>query len=161
MKQEIEKKIKDWTYVQSLPFDILQSLTNEQLLLTVGKNMGTLGEQFRHMARVRMQYAEAIETGKIDKMSGILDLEIAKNKDKLVEFWQKANQKLISILQNTNAEKLENLKIDWKLWGIDELDIHTHLNILMDHETLHSGQLVVYLKTLEIHFPKSWEAWAL
>ncbi|MEX2013737.1 MAG: hypothetical protein WD896_00075 [Parcubacteria group bacterium] len=27
--------------------------------------MGTIGEQFRHMARVRFQYAEAIENRKI------------------------------------------------------------------------------------------------
>ena len=59
--KNIQKKIDDWTYIQNLPLDVLKNLSDEQLILTVGKNMGTLGEQFRHMCRVRFQYAEAIE----------------------------------------------------------------------------------------------------
>jgi len=161
MNKEIEKKIEDWRFIQNLAFDVLKMLRNEQLGFTVGKNMGTLGEQFRHMARVRFQYAEAIETKKVDNTIEKIDPEVAKSKSKLIELWEKANQKLLAVLQNANPDGLENTMIDWKHWGVDEMSIHDHLNALMDHETLHNGQIIVYLRTMEIKFPKSWETWGL
>lgn len=159
MTKEIQKKIEDWKWIQSLAFDVLKMLSDEQLGLTVGKNMGTLGEQFRHIARVRFQYAEAIENKKIADAIEKIDPNVAKSKAGLIELWEKANQKLLAVLENT--DELENIMIDWKHWGGDEMNIHDHFNVLMDHETLHNGQIVVYLKTNDLTFPKSWEAWGL
>ncbi|HDQ16799.1 MAG TPA: DinB family protein [Candidatus Vogelbacteria bacterium] len=161
MNKEIEKKIEDWKFIQNLAFDVLKMLSDEQLGFTVGKNMGTLGEQFRHMARVRFQYAEAIETKKVDNVIEKIDPEVAKSKCKLIELWEKANQKLLAVLQNANSDDLENTTINWKHWGVDEMNIHDHFNALMDHETLHNGQIIVYLRTMELKFPKSWETWGL
>ncbi|HEY4487015.1 MAG TPA: DinB family protein [Candidatus Paceibacterota bacterium] len=161
MSKEIQKKIEDWTFIQNLAFDVLKMLTDEQLGFTVGKHMGTLGEQFRHMARVRFQYAEAIETKKLDKTIETIDPEVAKSKERLIELWEKANQKLVSVLEKADSDVLENTSIDWKYWGVDSVNIHDHLNFLMDHETLHNGQIIVYLRTMELQFPKSWEAWGL
>ena len=161
MNKEIEKKIEDWKFIQNLAFDVLKMLTDDQLGFTVGKNMGTLGEQFRHMARVRFQYAEAIETNKVDNTIEKIDPEAAKSKAKLIELWEKANQKLLAVLENANSDELESAMINWKHWGVDEMNIHDHFNALMDHETLHNGQIVVYLRTMELKFPKSWETWGL
>ena len=161
MDKEIKKKIEDWQFIQNLAFDVLKMLSDEQLDFTVGKNMGTLGEQFRHMARVRFQYAEAIENKKVDNTIEKIDPKVAKSKSKLVELWEKANQKLLSILENTNSNEPENMMINWKHWGIDEMNIHDHFNALMDHETLHNGQVIVYLRTMGLKFPKSWESWGL
>ena len=161
MDKEIKKKIEDWQFIQNLAFDVLIMLSDEQLDFTVGKNMGTLGEQFRHMARVRFQYAEAIENKKVDNTIEKIDPKVAKSKSKLVELWEKANQKLLSILENTNSNEPENMMINWKHWGIDEMNIHDHFNALMDHETLHNGQVIVYLRTMGLKFPKSWESWGL
>ena len=161
MDKEIKKKIEDWQFIQNLAFDVLKMLSDEQLDFTVGKNMGTLGEQFRHMARVRFQYAEAIENKKVDNTIEKIDPKVAKSKSKLVELWEKANQKLLSILENANSNEPENMMINWKHWGIDEMNIHDHFNALMDHETLHNGQIIVYLRTMGLKFPKSWESWGL
>src|SRR3989338_1996246 len=161
MNKEIKKKIEDWNFIQNLAFDVLKTLSDEQLGFTVGKNMGTLGEQFRHMARVRFQYAEAIETKKVDTVIEKIDPAVAKSKVKLVELWEKANQKLLNVLEGPNSSELESTMIDWKHWGADEMNIHDHLNALMDHETLHNGQIIVYMRTMGSKFPKSWEAWGL
>ena len=161
MNKEIEKKIEDWKFIQNLAFDVLKILTDDQLGFTVGKNMGTLGEQFRHMARVRFQYAEAIETKKVDNTIEKIDPEVAKSKAKLIGLWEKANQKLLTVLKNSDPDNLEKAMINWKHWGIDEMNIHDHFNALMDHETLHNGQIIVYLRTMELKFPKSWETWGL
>ena len=161
MTKEIQKKIEDWKWIQGLAFDVLKMLSDEQLDLTIGKNMGTLGEQFRHIARVRFQYAEAIENRKITDVIEKIDPNIAKSKSELIELWEKANQKLLAVLENTNSDELENIKINWKHWGSDEMNVHDHLNVLMDHETLHNGQIIVYLRTNDVKFPESWKAWGL
>ncbi|OGG47800.1 hypothetical protein A2671_01000 [Candidatus Kaiserbacteria bacterium RIFCSPHIGHO2_01_FULL_49_13] len=161
MTKEIEKQIEDWKFIQGLGFDVLKMLNDEQLGFTVGKNMGTLGEQFRHMARVRFQYTEAIETKKVDNTIEKIDPVVAQYKDKLIELWERANQKLLNVLKNADPNDLEKKTIDWKHWGVNEMNIHDHLNALMDHETLHNGQIIVYLRTMELKFPKSWEAWGL
>src|SRR3989344_6989117 len=102
MTKEIEKQIEDWKFIQGLGFDVLKMLNDEQLGFTVGKNMGTLGEQFRHMARVRFQYTEAIETKKVDNVIEKIDPEVTKSKSKLIELWDKANQKLLNVLEKAN-----------------------------------------------------------
>ncbi len=123
--------------------------------------MGTLGEQFRHMARVRFQYTEAIETKKVDNTIEKIDPGVAKSKSKLVELWEKASKKLLSVLESADSDELESTMINWKHWGVDEMNIHDHLNALMNHETLHNGQIIVYLRTMELKFPESWKAWGL
>lgn len=157
ISQELQKKIKSWTWIQSLPFDVLKSLTNEQLGLTVGKNMGTLGQQFLHMTRVRFQYAEAVETRKVAEVTEIIDRTAANSQVALIKIWERANVRLIAAIKNAG----DDTQIEWTHWGIAEMNIHDHFNVLMDHETLHSGQLVVYLRTHEIKFAESWKAWGL
>lgn len=161
MNKEIQNKIESWKWIQSLALDVLKMLTDEQLDLTVGKNMGTLGEQFRHMIRVRFQYAEAVENRKVDNTIKKIDPEIAKSKAKLIELWEKSNEKLLDVFENTDPDELGKLMINWKHWGVDEMNIHDHLNALMDHETLHEGQIIVYLRSNDIKFPESWKAWGL
>jgi uncharacterized damage-inducible protein DinB len=153
---ELQKKIKSWTWIQSLPFDVLKSLTNEQLALTVGKNMGTLGQQFLHMINVRHQYAAAVEARKVAARPEI-DRSMSKSVAALMEAWDQANTRVIAAIQNASDET----QIDWTYWGLAEMNIHDHFNVLMDHETLHSGQIIVYLRTHEIPFPESWKAWGL
>ncbi|MEK7642194.1 MAG: DinB family protein [Patescibacteria group bacterium] len=156
--KEIQKKIEDWTYIQNLGFDVLKSLSDNQLGLTVGKNMGTLGEQFRHMCKIRFQYAEAIENKVLGKTIEKIDLNVAKSKELLVDLWQRANGRLLKALGGVDSDDLE---IDWQYWHVNTVNIHDHLNYLMDHETLHNGQIIVYLRTHELSFPESWADWGL
>ena len=161
MNKEITKQFDNWDYIQNLSLDILKSVSDEQLGLTVGKNMGTLGEQFRHIIRVRFQYAEAIENKIVADIIENIEPESAKSKLKLIELWKKANDKLLDILNKSSKIGSEDFLIDWKHWGIESMNIFDHLNALMDHEMLHNGEIIVYLKTYEIPFPKSWEPWGL
>ena len=161
MNKEVSRQLENLKFCQDLAMDILKMLTDEQLAFSVGKNMGTLGEQFRHMARVRLQYSEAIETGKVSPTEKTINPSIAKSKEKLIELWQNVNQKIPQILEKMSAEEIENLKIDWKHWGIDSMDIYSHLQALIDHENLHNGQIIVYIRTLDLKFPESWKAWGL
>ena len=161
MNKELSRQVENLKFCQDLAMDILKMLTDEQLNFTVGKNMGTLGEQFRHMARVRLQYSEAIENKKIEETKETINPSIVKSKEKLIELWEKVNQRIPQILEKISAEELENLKIDWKHWGVDSMDIYSHLQALIDHENLHNGQIIVYVRTMGLKFPESWKAWGL
>lgn len=161
MNSAIQGKIDNWKFHRGLALDILKSLTDEQLLLTVGKNMGTLGEQFRHMARVQVQYTEAIKNKKIGPTEKKPDLSSAGSKDQLMKILEDVDKEMMATIEGLLDEVVEELKIDWQYWGVQSLSLPEHLQALTDHECLHNGQIIVYLKTHEIPFPKSWEAWGL
>ena len=158
MKSDI---IKQWEFHRGLALDILKSLTDEQLELTVGKHMGTLGEQFRHMARVQIQYTEAIKNKKISKTERKIEPTISKSQKKLLGLWEEVEKDMVDTIQNLSVEEVENINIDWKYWGTDSMKLSEHLQALSDHENLHNGQIIAYLKTHAIPFPKSWESWGL
>lgn len=153
----IHKQIQNWQDIQSLTFDVLQSLSDEQLKFTVGKNMGTLGEQFRHIIRIRFQYTEAIESGKVSDLRESIDLKSSESKESLLTLWEKSKQQLLNAVKKASPDA----SIDWSYWGDDNLSLVDHLQALMDHETLHNGELIVYLKSMEYTFPKSWAVWGL
>lgn len=161
MTPELTRQLDDLKYCQNLAFDVLLSLSDEQLLQTVGKPMGTLGEQFRHMARVRQQYAEAIETKKVAQNIEEIPRSVATNKDELIVVWNRATKRISNALDQLSDEEKENLAIDWNHWGIASMSIHEHIQALIDHENLHNGEIVVYCRLLNIPFPDSWKAWGM
>jgi len=112
MNKELSRQTENLKFCQDLAMDTLKMLSDEQLDFTIGKNMGTLGEQFRHMARVRLQYSEALETKIVSPTEKTIDPSIAKSKEKLIELWQNVNLKIPQILGKMSAEEIENIKID-------------------------------------------------
>ena len=161
MTTDIKSKLENWEFQRGLALDILKQLTDDQLSLTVGKHMGTLGEQFRHMARVQIQYTEAVKNKKITPIEKVVDPNVAQSKGKLLELWEQANSEMFAVLEGLSDQETKDLIIDWKYWKIDSMNLLNHLDALLDHENLHNGQIIVYLRTHEIPFPKSWEAWGL
>lgn len=161
MSSDLQSKIDNWKFHRGLALDILKSLNDNQLGLTVGKNMGTIGEQFRHMAKVQIQYMEAIKNKKIGHVEYKIDPGVAKSKEKLLELLEMADKKMLDTLEELPDDQAVDLVIDWKYWGVESMNLSSHLDALLDHENLHNGQLIVYLRTYEIPFPKSWEAWGL
>jgi hypothetical protein len=49
-------------------------------------------------------------------------------------------------------------RIDW--FG-STVDAYTHFTRMVDHEILHHGMFVVYVRLLRRSFPPSWAAWGL
>jgi uncharacterized damage-inducible protein DinB len=159
LSQELQKKIRSWAWIQSLAFDVLKMVSDDQLGLTVGANMGTLGEQLLHMTRARFQYAEAIEAGRVAGVREPIEPAASRSTARLTALWEKANRRVVAAVEQANQG--DQTTIDWTYWGIDQMNIHDHLNVLMDHETLHNGQLIVYLRSNNLAFPESWKFWGL
>ncbi len=153
--------LENWKFHRDLGLDALRSLPEGLLVATVGKGMGTLGEQFRHIGRVRQQYTEALRTGRIAPRAKKTDPQMAGSKDLLTAYLEKTGNELMEVLEGITGPEAETLRIDWSYWGGGFKDIPQHLLCLCDHENFHNGQMTVYFKTLGLGFPDSWKAWGL
>ena len=154
MEKELKQLLKDWETMHQLTLDLLDELPEKHLSFTVGKNMGTIGKQYRHIGDVQICYNEAIKTGKADFNKYRRDYSIENSKDKLKAFLQEVNQEILKLI-----EENPDVTIDW--FG-EEWNLEQHIKALIEHEILHHGELVVYIRTLGLEFPKSWkELWGL
>jgi uncharacterized damage-inducible protein DinB len=159
MDKNLNYHFQSWKFHRGLALDLLGSLNEDQLKLTVGKNMGTLGQQFRHVVKIEWEYIDAIKSKKIDVKPGRLEKSIAESKDLLLEEFSKTEKELTELL--SSIQDPENFIIDWSAWGVKEMNIIDHVQALADHTNLHNGELIVYARTHDIPFPKSWEPWGL
>jgi len=139
--------------MRQLTVDLLKELPEEHLDFSVGKNMGTIGKQFRHIGDVQVCYNEAIKTGKIDFDKYRRDYSIESSRVKLLEFLEEVNGEMLRLI-----EENEGMTIDW--FG-EELSLEEHLKALIEHEILHHGELIVYIRVLGLKFPRSWGIWGL
>ncbi len=159
MNKQLISPFQAWKFHRGLAIDILRSLTDEQLKLTVGKNMGTLGQQFRHIAKIELEYLDAIKSKKIDTKPGRLDKSVAESKEGLLKIFDNTEKEFTKILNS--IEDPENYMIDWTHWSMDQMNLIDHMQALADHNNLHNGEIIVYARTHDIPFPQSWEPWGL
>jgi uncharacterized damage-inducible protein DinB len=153
MKEEIRIILEEWNSIRKLTLDLLDELPSDKLNFTVGKNMGTIGKQYRHIGDVQLCYIEAIKSKKIDFGKYRRDYSIENSKEKLKRFLEELDKEMVDLI-----EKNKEVKIEW--FG-EKVNIVKHINYLIQHEILHHGELIVYLRTLGLKFPKSWELWGL
>jgi|SRR3989344_3132788 len=158
----MNNKIKDfkklWGFHRGHTLDLLGTLSDEELGFKVGQNMGTLGQQFRHLARVDDQYISAIESHKVGNNRKKLNFLLEESVQKLTEQLKADDIRLFSLL---NQFSDEDIRIDWSYWGEKELTLSEHLDAMVEHEILHHGELIVYFRVMGKQFPDSWKAWGL
>lgn len=149
----LKSKIDEWHSMRKLTLDLLEVIPEEKLDFAIDKNMGSLGKQFRHIGDVQLCYSEAIKTGKISFSNYKRDYSIENSREKLKNFLEEVDKEMLKLIaENPKSE------IDW--FG-DKLLLENHIDALIQHEILHQGELIVYARTLELTFPKSWSMWGL
>ena len=84
MGQDLKQLLEDWQAMRQLTLDLLDELPEEHLSFAVGKNMGTIGKQYRHIGDVQICYNEAIKTGKADFNKYRRDYSLENSKEKLI-----------------------------------------------------------------------------
>lgn len=159
MNKLLAAPFHSWKFHRTLALDLLKSLSHEQLSLTVGNNMGTLGQQFRHIAKIELEYLDAIKNKKISVKPGRLEKSVSESRESLLKIFDNTEKELTEILNS--IEYQENYMIDWKEWNMGEMNLIDHIQALADHNNLHNGELIVYARTHNFPFPKSWEPWGL
>lgn len=153
MNEELKQILEDWQTMRQLTLDLLEEIQEDNLSFTVGRGVGTIGKQFRHIGDVQICYSEAIKAGKISFGKYKRDYSIENSKEKLQEFLQEVDNEMLKLVKEN-----QDIEIDW--FG-EMLNLKQHIKALLEHEILHHGELVVYIKILDIKFPKSWSLWGL
>lgn len=144
----------EWEFVRKLTLDLLNALTETDMVFTPGEGVGSFWKHFRHMGAVQECYMESLTTGKIQwdhnkRYHGGMSI-----------------QALASYLHTLDTELWNKLKdINWEgriNWGTnDRPSVYAHLMRMYSHEILHHGSWVVYMRLLGKPFPVSWEFWGV
>jgi uncharacterized damage-inducible protein DinB len=150
----IERFESQWRFARGLTRDLLESLEPDELAFTPGTHLGPFWKHFRHLGRVQEHYLQAIETGKVAFGFDNTTYRGDASRQALVSYLDRVDQRFTHVLTTLGATR----PIDW--FG-STVDTYTHFTRMADHETLHHGMFVVYVRLLARSFPSSWAAWGL
>jgi uncharacterized damage-inducible protein DinB len=150
----IDRFESQWTFVRGLTRDLLESLEASDLAFSPGNHLGPFWKHFRHLGRVQENYLCALETGKIVFGFDGASYSGDASKKSLLDYLNHLDARLRQKLTTLDAAQ----KIDW--FG-SPTDTYPHLMRMADHEILHHGMFVVYMRLLGRKFPSSWAPWGL
>jgi len=142
-----------WSFVRGLSGDLLESLSDEELLSTPSDSLGSWWKQFRHMGRVQENYLEAVETGTVRFGIEGCSYSGGPSKVNLQKYLAGLDSRLMTCLKGDTGMKIE--------WFGEQKSLGQHFMCLADHEVLHHGEWIVYRKQLGGSFPASWSTWGL
>lgn len=134
--------------------DLLKTLNNAKLGCQPFVNMGTLGQQFRHLADISLCYEKAIRIGRLSFRGKRRDRRLERSVSGLRNYLGKVITKLERSLRNCNPQSRIS-------WAGRKINIAQHLGYLNEHEILHHGELIVYARVCGLAFPGSWSVWGL
>jgi uncharacterized damage-inducible protein DinB len=143
-----------WRFARGLTKDLLSSLEPDELAFTPGSHLGPLWKHFRHLGRVQENYLQAIETGRVVFGFDNTTYRGDASQQSLVDYLNRVDERLTHALNDLEPSR----RYDW--FG-SSVDAYTHFTSMADHEILHHGMFVVYIKLLGRQFPRSWAAWGL
>jgi hypothetical protein len=66
----LQTALENFTYHRKRTLDLLESLSDANLLHTPDENQGPLWKQFRHLGRVHENYAEALDSRRVNFSKG-------------------------------------------------------------------------------------------
>lgn len=143
-----------WTFTRGLILDLLNEMSDSELLFLPGPQLGAFWKQFRHVGRVQECYMHALSTGNMDFSPEGKSYDHGPSKRWLVDYLDRLDSSLFEMLPD----------LDWSCqmdWFGEKVRIFEHLMRLVTHETLHHGQWIVYLRLMNKTFPDSWAVWGL
>jgi uncharacterized damage-inducible protein DinB len=144
-----------WAFTRGLTMDLLRSLGQSDLDYSPGSHLGPLWKHFRHIGRVQQNYLHAMQTGHASFGVGSANYEGGASREQLLQYLERLDLELAEKLKNPASLKQT---IDW--FG-ETVELANHLARMTDHEVLHQGMFVVYMRLLGRTFPGSWSAWGL
>jgi len=152
--EAIDRFEAQWRSTRGLTRDLLESLKPSELAFSPGSHLGPFWKHFRHLGRVQENYLRALGIGRIVFGFDGASYSGDASKKPLLDYLDRLDVRLKQKLRTHDAAR----KIDW--FG-SSIDAYTHLMRLADHEILHHGMFVVYVRLLAREFPPSWAPWGL
>lgn len=143
-----------WSFTRSLTTDLLDEMSESDLLFLPGPQLGAFWKQFRHVGRVQECYIEALSTRSIDFTPAGKSYDQGPSKQWLQAYLKRLDDGLFELID----------EIDWESdvdWFGEKVNVFEHMMRMESHETLHHGQWIVYMRLMNKTFPESWIAWGL
>lgn len=153
-KELIERFESQWKFARGLTMDLLGSLEPDELAFTPGANLGPFWKHFRHLGRVQENYLQAIDTGRVVFGFDNTTYRGDASRQSLIDYLDRVDQRLTHTLTILDTTRRVN-------WFGSTVDAYTHFMRMADHENLHHGMFVVYVRLLGRSFPRRWAAWGL
>ena len=143
-----------WGFARGLTRDLLRFVDASDLAFRPSNRLGPLWKHFRHLRRVQKNYLRGIETGRVvfgfDGASYTGDA----SKRALLDYFDRLDARL--------NEQLRAIDVNRRIqWPDSTVDVHEHVMRMADHEVLHHGMFIVYMRLLGKGFPRSWARWGV
>ena len=132
----------------------MQFVDASDLAFSPSNRLGALWKHFRHLGRVQENYLRGIETGRVVFGFDGTSYRGDTSKRALLDYFDRLDTRLEEQVRAIDV----NRKIEW----FDEtLDVDKHVMRMADHEVLHHGMFIVYMRLLGKGFPPSWARWGV
>lgn len=161
-KDLITNFIRAWNFTRSETFELLDSLSDEDLLFKPdGDKWQALYYQFGCIGRTQLVYTRAIVITKMD--FGYFNSPTLPRKDDF-----KTQTELLKFLADSQGKwikaisKVRNNPDFFISWPGHNQSLPEHISSLMAHERLHHGQLISYFTLANLQLPRGFKSnWAL
>ncbi len=163
---ESETLLENYKLHRKLTRDLLLSLNQEQLSLKPFSVSGTFGKQFRHLLDIEKCYVESLLNGFLAFYRSDIDHSLETNRERLIQELDREDAKLEKFFKGIRREKANEKYVDCTQ-AVQYLGDNIRaspvriLSWLTEHEILHEGELLLYVRTERMEFPKSWMIWGL
>jgi len=136
---------------RALTYDLLDSLSDDDMALQSAQLCGMLGQQFHRLGQAQDHRIQALRTGQLsaDNSALILPFEKDQSVAALIAY--------LKALDDLLEEELLNIKFNKVSWFGDEAAVAEYLQSLSEHEILHHGQWIVQFAQFERPLPQSWD----
>ena len=163
---ESETLLENYKLHRKLTRDLLLSLNQEQLSLKPFSVSGTFGKQFRHLLDIEKCYVESLLNGFLAFYRSDIDHSLETNRERLIQELDREDAKLEKFFKGIRREKVNEKYVDCTQ-AVQYLGDNIRaspvriLSWLTEHEILHEGELLLYVRTERMEFPRSWMIWGL
>ena len=164
---ESETLLENYKLHRKLTRDLLLSLNQEQLSLKPFSVSGTFGKQFRHLLDIEKCYVESLLNGFLAFYRSDIDHSLETNRERLIQELDREDAKLEKFFKGIRREKANEKYVDCTqaVQYLGDNNIRASpariLSWITEHEILHEGELLLYVRTERMEFPKSWMIWGL
>ena len=164
---ESETLLENYKLHRKLSRDLLLSLKPEQLSLKPFSVSGTFGKQFRHLLDIEKCYVESLLNGFLAFYRSDIDHSLETNRERLIQELDREDAKLEKFFKGIRREKANEKYVDCTqaVQYLGDNNIRASpariLSWITEHEILHEGELLLYVRTERMEFPKSWMIWGL
>ena len=153
----IEIILLNFSEIRRRSIKLWNGIPNEHLNWKPDENAFTIIEMIRHVLEGEHLFHKIIENrGNLGNyQSPWKGLKYSELKDEL-EFSENYRMKFLNMIKGLKESDLENVKIERKEVGQSK-KLGDYLNRIAYHESVHTGQILSYLRTIGIDRPQIWD----